>query len=219
MRSRRGLRVRPEPVHVSMVRRRFESSRTVFARSPRYPVRHARCGDSFELGRACPWCAWKRPWASRPAMRPIDFCTPKPFPLEHSCSRRFPAQRLVPVRGLAAPARGSLSSRSLAAPCPSTPASSLVCRSARPKTREPGTGRLGATRCRRDWGEPRFTARFPLRRSALSTRNGVFFRHARRIPLASGTLVASSGLVGVGRFGRVPRFGSKAAKTGSAGAS
>jgi len=100
-------------------------------------------------------------------MRPIDFCTPKPFPLEHSCSRRFPAQRLVPARGLSALARVSPSSRSLAAPCSSTPASSLACRSARPKTREPGTGRLGATRCRRDWGEPRFTARFPLRRSAL----------------------------------------------------
>jgi len=58
MRSRRGLRVRLEPVRVSMVRRRFESSRTVFARSPRRPVRHARFGVSFELDRACPWCAW-----------------------------------------------------------------------------------------------------------------------------------------------------------------
>jgi len=58
MRSRRGLRVRFEPVRVSMVRRRFESPRTVFARSPRRSARHARRDDSFELGRACPRCAW-----------------------------------------------------------------------------------------------------------------------------------------------------------------
>jgi hypothetical protein len=57
--------------------------------------------------------------------------------------------------------------------------------------------------------------------SALGTRprDGVFFRHAPRIPLASDTPVASSGLVGVGRFWRIPRSGSKAAKTGSAEAS
>jgi hypothetical protein len=58
MRSRRGLRAQSEPVRVSMVRRRFESSRTVFARSRLRPARHAPCSDSFELGRAFPWCAW-----------------------------------------------------------------------------------------------------------------------------------------------------------------
>jgi len=52
-------------------------------------------------------------------MRPIDFCTPKPFKLEHPysvASRRSDH----PARGLAALARGSLSSRSLSAPCPTT---------------------------------------------------------------------------------------------------
>jgi len=58
MRSRRGLRVRFEPVHVFMVRRRFESSRTVFARCPRRSVRHAQGRGSFELDRACPKVAW-----------------------------------------------------------------------------------------------------------------------------------------------------------------
>jgi len=58
MRSRRGLRVRFEPVHIPMVRGCFESSRTVFARGPRGSVRHAQGRGSFELDRACPKVAW-----------------------------------------------------------------------------------------------------------------------------------------------------------------
>jgi len=58
MRSRRGLRVRLEPVRASMVRRRFESSRTGFARCLRNPCVMQRVGGSFELGRAFPGCAW-----------------------------------------------------------------------------------------------------------------------------------------------------------------
>jgi hypothetical protein len=58
-------------------------------------------------------------------MRPIDFCTPKPIPLEHSCFSSLPsAANCLLVRGLSAPARVSLSSRNLAAPCPSTRTSS-----------------------------------------------------------------------------------------------
>lgn len=40
----------------------------------------------------------------------------------------------------------------------------FACCFARPETRAAGNGRLGAARCKRDRGEPRFTARFPLRR-------------------------------------------------------
>jgi len=43
VRSRRGLRVRPGPVRVSVVRRRFDGPRTVVARSRRCPARQPRC--------------------------------------------------------------------------------------------------------------------------------------------------------------------------------
>jgi len=52
-------------------------------------------------------------------MRPIDFCTPKPFQLEHSCS--VVSQRDDQARAMrffrCALARGPPSSRSLATPC------------------------------------------------------------------------------------------------------
>jgi len=57
-------------------------------------------------------------------MRPIDFCTPKPFQLEHSCSASSQRSDRLPVRCLSALARGSLSFRSLAAPCSSARTSS-----------------------------------------------------------------------------------------------
>jgi len=57
-------------------------------------------------------------------MRPIDFCTPKPFQLEHSCSVVSQRSDHVLARSLSAPARESLSYRSLAAPCLSTRTSS-----------------------------------------------------------------------------------------------
>jgi len=95
----------------------------------------------------------------------------------------------------------------------------FVCCSARPKTSGAGTGRLGAARCRRDWGESRFTARFSLQRPADS-RAGAFSSRARgSIPFASDTLVASFVLLAWAAARRVPRCGSKAAKIGSAGAS
>jgi hypothetical protein len=92
-------------------------------------------------------------------------------------------------------------------------------RLARPKTRESGTGRLGAARCRRDWGEPRFTARFSLQRPDQRFTGRRFLPSRALEPLASDAPVASSELVSVGRFSGDPRGGSKAAKTGSAGAS
>jgi len=57
-------------------------------------------------------------------MRPIDFCTPKPFQLEHSCSALSQRSDHMPVRCLSALARGSLSFRCLAAPCSSARTSS-----------------------------------------------------------------------------------------------
>jgi len=48
-------------------------------------------------------------------MRPTDFCTPKPFKLEHPWLRRFPALRpFVPVAYLSVPSRGS---RTRTEPC------------------------------------------------------------------------------------------------------
>jgi len=66
-----------------------------------------------------------------------------------------------------------------------------------------GTGRLGARRCRRDWGEPRFTARFPLRRSGRSSVRAFSslapeslparLWHFCRLPLAKKTKTGSAG--------------------------
>jgi len=90
--------------------------------------------------------------SSRPAMRPIDFCTPKPFPTRAPVTfRRFPAQRSM--RFMASRSRSALSGarrsriahfRSLSAPCP--PArTSLFAQPASPSedAAEPGTGKLG----------------------------------------------------------------------------
>jgi len=73
-------------------------------------------------------------------------------------------------------------------------------RLARPRTRESGTGRLGAARCRRDWGEPRFTARFSLQRPDQRFTGRRFLPSRALEPLASDAPVASSELVSVGRF-------------------
>jgi len=112
-------------------------------------------------------------------VRPIDFCTPKPFLLEHSCS--VVSRRSDDPRN--AFAFASLLARSLSAPRDrrSRPGASRL--RARPRERlfrvllspvrrraGAGNGRLGAARCKRDRGEPRFTARFPLRRPAARVR-------------------------------------------------
>jgi hypothetical protein len=85
VRSRRGYRVRFEPRGIS-VKRGVRGPRTMVARAPRRCVRHARAPSvSFELGRAYPKVgSCELPRASRPVMRPIDVCTPKPFQIEHS---------------------------------------------------------------------------------------------------------------------------------------
>jgi len=219
MRSRRGLRAQSEPVRVSMVRRRFESSRTVFARSRRRPARNAPCGDSFELGRACP-CALgsARGRRDRRCVRSTSALRNR----FHSSTRALVASQRSELLARARPFGARPSLALVPEPCGSVPVYANVFfayRLARPKTREPGTGRLGAARCRRDWGEPRFTARSSLRRPDHRSRGGVFFRLVRWIPLASDSPVASSELVGVGRFSGSPNCGSKVAKTGSAGAS
>jgi len=68
------------------VKRGVRGPRTRVARAPRRGVRHARGPSvSFELGRAYPKVgSCELPRASRPVMRSIDVCTPKPFQLEHS---------------------------------------------------------------------------------------------------------------------------------------
>jgi hypothetical protein len=112
-------------------------------------------------------------------MRPTDFCTPKHSNSNTHASPLPSAARLGSAGGLSAPSRGSLSYRTfrlvlvlakrlLFAPLP-----------ARPKTRGKGTGKLGAARCERGWGESRFTARLPLRQPLVRLRGGVFFRRAR----------------------------------------
>jgi len=113
-------------------------------------------------------------------MRPTDFCTPKPFQLEHSC--------------FASSQRGSLGfSRDVfrrpveTARPPSSRALRLVPSRAtvffarcfaRPKTAERGTGWLGPPDARRGWGESRFTTRIPLRR-AMGERAEAYCSSAR----------------------------------------
>jgi hypothetical protein len=98
--------------------------------------------------------------------------------------RRFPAQRPSPSDTLLSLRnfRGSLSSRSLAAPCSFTQNVFVARYLAGPKTCEAGTGRLGAFRCERGQGESRFTARLSLRRPDDDSRGGVFFRRVKSIP-------------------------------------
>jgi hypothetical protein len=97
-------------------------------------------------------------------MRPIDFCTPKPFKLEHPYPVASQRSGLVSCEAFRHPLEGRSrpgTSRLRARPRERlfSRAASLVRRRA-----EAGKGRLGAARCKRNWGEPRFTARFPLRR-------------------------------------------------------
>jgi len=125
-------------------------------------------------------------------MRPIDVCTSKPFPTRALVRRRFPAQRPSP--------REALRRRPEVALIPEPRGSVLVranClhfapTAARPKTRGVCTGKLGAARCERGRGEPRFhdaiLTSAPGRRSA----RGVIFPGESTNPTASDVPVASS---------------------------
>jgi len=164
MRSRRGLRVRPEPVRVSMVRRRFDDPRTVVARSRHRPARQTR-GERLLR-------AWSRVSVVR-LVAPAGVATgdasdrllhSETVPTRALVLRRFPAQRSC-SRAMPFGVRARVAL--VPEPCGSVlvHANVFFARlSACPKTRGEGTGRLGAARCKRDWGESRFTARFPLRR-------------------------------------------------------
>jgi len=112
-------------------------------------------------------------------MRPTDFCTPKHSNLEHPCFAA--SQRSVPwIRGGPFGALAGLALvPNLSARARSRETSSFAPLPARPKTRGKGTGKLGAARCERGWGESRFTARLPLRQPLVRLRGGVFFRRAR----------------------------------------
>jgi hypothetical protein len=102
-------------------------------------------------------------------MRSIDVCTPKPF---NSSTRASSSPGAVtdPGEHLAAPLEdhprpGALRLRA-------RPRERLfrAHRLACPKTSGEGTGKLGAARCKRGRGEPRFTTRLPLRRPDALTR-------------------------------------------------
>jgi len=144
VRSRRGYRVRFEPRGIS-VKRGVRGSRTMVARAPRRGVRHARGPSvSFELGRACPKVdSFELPRASRPVMRPIDVCTPKPFQIEHSyfvVSQRDDPSRKKPFSTIPRVIH-------VPEPCGSVLVLAVVYsanRVARPKTRAACIRRLGA---------------------------------------------------------------------------
>lgn len=115
------------------------------ARAPRRGVRHARGPSvSFELGRACPKVdSFELPRASRPVMRPIDVCTPKPFQIEHSyfvVSQRDDPSRKKPFSTIPRVIH-------VPEPCGSVLVLAVVYsanRVARPKTRAACIRRLGA---------------------------------------------------------------------------
>jgi hypothetical protein len=220
MRSRRGLRARPELLCAlrwkDVSKAPAPSSPDLFAAPC---VTRGGC-DSCGLDRASPENVF-RSFSSRP--RSTDASdrllhsetVPTRAPVSVVVSQR--SDRLLFLllgRCLAAPSEDRSHFRSLATPCPPTRTSLFACRRARPETCALGTGKLGAARCRRDWGDSRFTARFSLRRSAGRSRGGVFFHRTRpcRSPL---TLLSPPSPRGSNRFRRIGSV-SKAAKIDSA---
>jgi len=151
-------------------------------------------------------------------MRPTDFCTPKP---SNSSTRASPSPsaailspREVPFGALT---RGPHSYRALRLVL--VHAKRLLSRSrfARPKTREAGTGQLGPPDAN-EAGESRGSQRDPHFDGRASAARGRCLPSCAAAVTVSDTPVASSVLVGAGSLVRFPRFGSEAAKTGSAGA-
>jgi len=129
----------------------------------------------------------------------------------------FPSAATAPRECLAAHARRSLSSRSLEAPCSYARNVFLRAHRAHPKTSEVCTGRLGAARCERGRGDPRFTTRFSLRRPGRSSARGVIcLERARTRPPLTSLSPPPSRSRGA-RVSSSPCVGPEAAKTGSAG--
>jgi len=97
-------------------------------------------------------------------MRPIDFCTPKPFPLEHSCFSSLPSAAVCSrTKAFRHPPEDH--SRSGTLRLRARPRQRLLGTLLRPSEDARNRHREArAARCRRDWGESRFTARFPLQR-------------------------------------------------------
>jgi len=114
--------------------------------------------------------------------------------VSNSSTRASPLPSVVtePARSLAAHARRSLSSRSLAAPCSYARNVSFRAHLARPKTRDVCTGKLGAARYERGWGDPRFTTRLSLWRPGGALLEALSSSERVRNPTASGVPVASS---------------------------
>jgi len=116
-------------------------------------------------------------------MRPIDFCTPKPFQLEHSrsaVSQRsdFPCDALLSLHA----AWGPLSSRSLATPCSFTRPSLVALHLTHPKACEAGIGQLGAFRCETRPGRISLHGAIPTSATGRCSRGGVFFRRVKSNP-------------------------------------
>jgi len=122
--------------------------------------------------------------------------------------RRFPAQQPCFMFFMSREAfrrshRGSLSSRSLAAPCPTTRTSSSRAALARPKTRESRQGEARGRPMQTRPGRTALHGALPTSAPGRSHPRAFSSLVCESIPFASDTLVASSGLVSVGaRLGR-----------------
>jgi len=186
-----------------LIERHRDGPRTPFTRAPRrrlvWPRRFLRARSRVSLMR------YSRKGASRPKMRPIDFCTPKPFPLEHpyvvASQRSHRDPRAAPF--------GAASSIGHSRPGAGFYARSVldhanvrfrVSRAApfvrrRAAQAPSGSGPSGAN----ETGENRVSRRgshFGARSIAARALSSLVFES---MPLASDTPVASSVLVSVGR--------------------
>jgi len=153
-------------------------------------------------------------------MRPIDFCTPKPFQLEHSCSAV--SQRSDrPVR------LASFVARHPRATLVPEPLGSVLVRAnvffarylTRPKTRGAGTGWLGAFRCDTRPGGISLHGAIPTSATGRFSRGGVFFCRVKSNADRLWHPCRLLRVVAWVRFSSNPDDGSEVAKTGSAGAS
>jgi len=201
MRSRRGLRVRLGPVRVSVVRRRFDGPRTVFARSRR----------SHRVGRLRFLRARSRVSEVR-LVAPTGVATgdasdrllhSETVPTRALVLRRFPAQRPNPVRCLAAASEGR--SRPGALRLRARPRERLLrvllrpSGDARSRHRE-ARGRPMQTRL----GRTALHGALPTSAPGRSCVRAFSSPVRESSPFASDTPVASSVLVGLGRCYAVP---------------